>query len=52
MMTADYAARLHAVLDRIRAAEQRFQRPSGAARLLAVGKTQPAAASAAMAAAG
>ncbi len=52
MMTADYAARLHAVLDRIRAAEQRFQRPSGAARLLAVGKTQPAAAIAALAAAG
>lgn len=52
MMTADYAARLHAVLDRIRAAEQRFQRPSGAVRLLAVGKTQSAAAVAALAAAG
>lgn len=52
MMTADYAARLHAVLDRIRAAEQRFQRPPGAVRLLAVGKTQPAAAIAALAAAG
>ncbi|MCB1823926.1 MAG: YggS family pyridoxal phosphate-dependent enzyme [Candidatus Competibacteraceae bacterium] len=51
-MTADYAARLHAVLDRIRAAEQRFQRPPGAVRLLAVGKTQPAAAIAALAAAG
>lgn len=52
MMTADYAARLHAVLDRIRAAEQRFQRPLGAVRLLAVGKTQPAAAIAALATAG
>jgi len=52
MMTADYAARLHAVLSRIRAAEQRFQRPPGAVRLLAVGKTQPAAAVAALAAAG
>ena len=52
MMTTDYAARLHAVLDRIRAAEQRFQRPPGAVRLLAVGKTQPAAAIAALAAAG
>ena len=52
MMTADYAARLHAVLGRIRAAEQRFQRPPGAVRLLAVGKTQPAAAIAALAAAG
>jgi len=52
MMTADYAARLHAVLSRIRAAEQRFQRPPGAVRLLAVGKTQPAAAIAALAAAG
>ena len=52
MMTADYAVRLHAVLGRIRAAEQRFQRPPGAVRLLAVGKTQPAAAIAALAAAG
>ena len=52
MMTADYAARLHTVLGRIRAAEQRFQRPPGAVRLLAVGKTQPAAAIAALAAAG
>ncbi len=52
MMTADYAARLHAVLGRTRAAEQRFQRPPGAVRLLAVGKTQPAAAIAALAAAG
>lgn len=52
MITADYAARLHAVLGRIRAAEQRFQRPPGAVRLLAVGKTQPAVAIAALAAAG
>ena len=52
MMTADYTARLHAVLDRIHAAEQRFQRPPGAVRLLAVSKTQPAAAIAALAAAG
>jgi len=52
MMTADYAVRLHAVLGRIRAAEQRFQRPPGSVRLLAVGKTQPAAAIAALAAAG
>lgn len=52
MMTADYAARLHTVLGRIRAAEQRFQRPPGAVRLLAVSKTQPAAAIAALAAAG
>ncbi|HMQ12125.1 MAG TPA: YggS family pyridoxal phosphate-dependent enzyme [Candidatus Competibacter phosphatis] len=51
-MTADHAARLHTVLGRIRAAEQRFQRPPGAVRLLAVGKTQPAAAIAALAAAG
>ena len=52
MMTADYTTRLHAVLGRIRAAEQRFQRPPGSVRLLAVGKTQPAAAIAALAAAG
>ncbi len=52
MMTADYAVRLNAVRDRIRAAELRFQRPPGAVRLLAVGKTQPAAAIAALSAAG
>ncbi|MDG4552077.1 MAG: YggS family pyridoxal phosphate-dependent enzyme [Candidatus Contendobacter sp.] len=51
-MTTDFADRLHAVRDRIRAAERRFRRPSGAARLLAVSKTQPALAVAAMAAAG
>ncbi|MBS1220588.1 MAG: hypothetical protein H6R24_1172 [Proteobacteria bacterium] len=51
-MTTDFADRLHAVRDRIRAAERRFQRPPGAVRLLAVSKIQPAAAIAAMAAAG
>ena len=51
-MTIDFADRLRAVRDRIRAAEGRFQRPPGAVRLLAVSKTQPAAAIAAMAAAG
>jgi pyridoxal phosphate enzyme (YggS family) len=52
MMTTDHADRLHTVLARIRAAEQRFQRPPGSVRLLAVSKTQPAAAIAALAAAG
>jgi PLP dependent protein len=52
MMTADFAARRQAVLARIRAAEQRFQRPLESVALLAVGKTQPAAAIAALAAAG
>lgn len=51
-MTTDLANRLHAVQARIRAAEQRFQRQPGSVRLLAVSKTQPAAAIAAMAAAG
>ncbi len=51
-MNSDLAARLHAVLARIRAAEQRFQRPPGSVALLAVGKTQPAAAIAAVATAG
>ena len=51
-MNSDFAARLHAVLTRIRAAEQRFQRPPGSVALLAVGKTQPAAAIAAVATAG
>ncbi len=51
-MTTDFADRLRAVRDRLRAAEHRFQRPPGAVRLLAVSKTQPAAAIAAMAAAG
>jgi pyridoxal phosphate enzyme (YggS family) len=51
-MTTDFADRLRAVRDRIHAAERRFRRPPGAVRLLAVSKTQPAAAVAAMAAAG
>ena len=51
-MIIDFADRLRAVRDRLRAAERRFQRPSDAVRLLAVSKTQPAAAVAAMAAAG
>ena len=51
-MITDFADRLRAVRDRIHVAEQRFQRPPGAARLLAVSKTQSAAAVAAMAAAG
>lgn len=51
-MSIDFAARLHAVLARIRAAEQRFQRPPGSVRLLAASKTQSPAAIAAIAAAG
>ena len=51
-MTTDHAVRFEAVQDRIRAAERRFQRPPGAVRLLAVSKTQPVAAIAALAAAG
>ena len=51
-MTTDVAARLQAVLARIRAAEQRFGRVPGSVRLLAVSKTQPPAAIAAAAAAG
>ena len=51
-MTTEFADRLRAVRDRIHAAEQRFQRPPGAVRLLAVSKTQPVTAVAAMAAAG
>lgn len=51
-MITDFAARLHAVLARIRAAEQRFQRPPGSVRLLAASKTQSPAAIAAIAAAG
>ncbi|MCU0809035.1 MAG: YggS family pyridoxal phosphate enzyme, partial [Candidatus Contendobacter sp.] len=43
-MITDFAARLHAVLARIRAAEQRFQRPPGSVRLLAASKTQSPAA--------
>lgn len=51
-MSIGFADRLHVVRDRIRAAEHRFQRPPGAVRLLAVSKTQPVTAVAAMAAAG
>jgi hypothetical protein len=51
-MSTDFAARLHTVLARVRAAEQRFQRPPGSVRLLAASKTQPAAVVAALAAAG
>ena len=52
MTTPDLAARLAALQNRICAAERRFQRPPGAVRLLAVSKTQPAAAIAALTAAG
>lgn len=51
-MATDFAARLDAVVARIQAAERRFQRPPGSVELLAVSKTQPAAAIAAAAAAG
>jgi hypothetical protein len=51
-MSTDFAAHLHAVLARISAAEQRFQRPPGSVRLLAASKTQSPAAIAAIAAAG
>ena len=52
MTTVDFAARRQAVLARIRAAEQCFQRPVNSVALLAVSKTQPAAAIAAMASTG
>ena len=51
-MTTDLVTRFEAVQDRIRAAERRFQRPPGAVQLLAVSKTQPVAAIAALTAAG
>ena len=51
-MTTPFAERLRAVRERIRAAERRFQRRPDAVRLLAVSKTQSAAAVAALAAAG
>lgn len=51
-MNIDFVGRRQAVLARIRAAEQRFQRPAGAVRLLAVSKIQPTAAMIALAAAG
>lgn len=49
---SDPVHRLHAVLARIREAERRFQRLPGSVTLLAVSKTQPAAAIAVLAAAG
>ncbi len=52
MTTVDFTTRRQAVLARIRAAEQRFQRPLESVALLGVSKTQSAAAVAAMAAAG
>ncbi len=51
-MNSDLPARLTAVLARIRAAERRFERPAGSVRLLAVSKTQTAAAIARLAGAG
>jgi pyridoxal phosphate enzyme (YggS family) len=51
-MMLDCSARLHTVMARIRTAEMRFQRPIGSVRLLAVSKTQSAAAIAAVAALG
>ena len=51
-MPIDFAARFQAVLERIRIAESQFQRPPGSVRLLAVSKTHPATAVAALAAAG
>lgn len=51
-MSIDFAARFQAVQARIRAAELQFQRPPDSVRLLAVSKTHPASAVAALAAAG
>lgn len=51
-MNIDFAARFQTVLARIRAAERQFQRPPGSVELLAVSKTQPASAVAALAALG
>ena len=51
-MCIDLTTRLHTVLTRLRRAEHTFQRPPGAVHLLAVSKTQPAAAIATLAAAG
>ncbi|MFZ1326914.1 MAG: YggS family pyridoxal phosphate-dependent enzyme [Candidatus Contendobacter sp.] len=48
----DFADRLQTVWNRIRTAELHFQRPSGTTQLLAVSKTQPAAAIATLATAG
>jgi pyridoxal phosphate enzyme (YggS family) len=49
---ANLVERLNTVLNRIREAERRFQRPSGSVMLLAVSKTKPAALITAVAAAG
>ena len=51
-MSIDLIVRRQNVLARIRAAEQRYHRPPGSVQLLAVSKTQPVAAVAALAAAG
>ena len=51
-MRIDFVVRRQSLLARIRAAEQRHHRPSGSVQLLAVSKTQPSAAIAALAAVG
>ena len=51
-MSIDFTARFQTVLGRIGAAERQFQRPPGSVRLLAVSKTHPASAVAALAALG
>jgi pyridoxal phosphate enzyme (YggS family) len=51
-MAIDFAARLDAMMTRIRAAELQFQRPPHSVQLLAVSKTQPVTAIATLAAAG
>lgn len=51
-MNIDVATRWQTVLERIRTAERQFQRPPHSVRLLAVSKTHPASAVAALAAAG
>lgn len=50
--SVDFAVSLQTVQARIRAAEQQFQRPPGSVRLLAVSKTHPVSAIAALAALG
>ncbi len=51
-MRIDFVVRRQSLLARIRAAEQRYHRPPGSVQLLAVSKTQPVTAIAALAAAG
>ena len=51
-MSIDFAARFQTVLNRSRTAERQFQRPPGSVELLAVSKTHPASAVAALAALG